>query len=179
MKPGDKVSVLDDSFSGVVLSVSNDEVTIQTTDGFKLTYLVNELVKLQETSDLYDSSLIYGLGKAKREKQDVSQSKKSVVKRVKGEIPPAEYDLHIEKLVKNASRMTQSEILELQLSNARHYIETAIKKRMPKIVLIHGVGEGVLKSELSYLLNRYEEVSFRDAAYHKYGLGATEVSFRY
>ena len=53
-------------------------------------------------------------------------------------------------------------------------IEFAIKKRIPKIVFIHGVGEGVLKSELHFLFNNYP-VKYYDASYQKYGLGATEV----
>ena len=49
-----------------------------------------------------------------------------------------------------------------------------ISKKIPKIVFIHGVGEGVLKSELQSLLNKYS-VKYYDASYKKYGLGATEV----
>ena len=51
-------------------------------------------------------------------------------------------------------------------------------RRIPKIVFIHGVGEGVLKSELDFMLGRYEEVYFQDANYQKYGQGATEVGFK-
>ena len=46
--------------------------------------------------------------------------------------------------------------------------------RISKVVFIHGVGEGVLKSELHYLFSRYP-VRFYDASFKKYGLGATEV----
>ena len=42
-------------------------------------------------------------------------------------------------------------------------------------MFIHGVGEGVLKEELHYLFNKYENVKHYDANYQKYGLGATEV----
>ena len=179
MKKGDKVAVLDDTFTGVVLSVEKDKVLIETTDGFQMTYFVNELVNVVESSTLYRSIGMQNLSKVKQEKSDDLRSRKPETKRIKGEIPPAEYDLHIEKLVKNHSRMDQSEILELQLSNARHQIESAIKKRAPRIILIHGIGEGILKSELGYLLRRYDNISYRDAPYNKYGLGATEVSFRY
>ena len=49
------------------------------------------------------------------------------------------------------------------------------KKKSIPLVFIHGVGEGVLKEELRYLFNRYDNVKFYDADYQKYGLGATEV----
>ena len=66
-------------------------------------------------------------------------------------------------------------MLNLQLDTARRQLEFAIKKRIPKIVFIHGVGEGVLRQELETLLSRYNNVQFYDADYKTYGLGATEV----
>ena len=38
-------------------------------------------------------------------------------------------------------------------------VEIAIKNRIPKIVFIHGVGERILKAELDFILNRYENIS--------------------
>ena len=50
----------------------------------------------------------------------------------------------------------------------------AIEKGVPSIVFIHGVGEGVLKAELETLFSRYD-LSYQDADYMRYGMGATEV----
>ena len=44
---GDKVSVLDDAIDGVVLDVKGFEVTIETTDGFNLTFKRSELIKIE------------------------------------------------------------------------------------------------------------------------------------
>jgi dsDNA-specific endonuclease/ATPase MutS2 len=82
--------------------------------------------------------------------------------------------LHINKLVKSTRNLDNYDILNLQLDTAKSKIEFAISKRILKIVFIHGVGEGVLKSELQSLLNKYP-VKHYDASYKKYGLGATEV----
>jgi CTP:phosphocholine cytidylyltransferase-like protein len=71
--------------------------------------------------------------------------------------------------------MSNHDMLTLQLDTARRQLEFAIKKRIPKIVFIHGVGEGVLKLELEYLFGRYNNIIFYEANYQKYGLGATEV----
>ena len=60
-------------------------------------------------------------------------------------------------------------------TNPQRQLEFAITKRIPKVVFVHGVGEGVLKAELDFLLGRYENVSFYDASYKEYGFGATEV----
>ena len=85
-----------------------------------------------------------------------------------------EVDLHTEKLVKSTRGMDNFDILNLQLEAARHKLEYCIQKKISKIVFIHGVGEGVLKTELRYLLNKYP-VKYYDASYNQYGLGATEV----
>ena len=67
------------------------------------------------------------------------------------------------------------EILNLQLDIAKRQLEFAIKKRISIVVFIHGVGKGVLRQELETLLRRYDNVTFYDADYKTYGLGATEV----
>ena len=85
-----------------------------------------------------------------------------------------EVDLHINKLVKSTRGLDNYDMLNLQLDTAKRKVEFAIQKRISKIVFIHGVGEGVLKSELQSLLNKYP-VKHYDASYKQYGLGATEV----
>ena len=35
---GDKVAVLDDDISGVVIKVQNDEISVETTDNFVMTF---------------------------------------------------------------------------------------------------------------------------------------------
>ena len=42
---GDKVSVLDDDIDGIVLKVENTAVTIETREGFVMTFFVKELIK--------------------------------------------------------------------------------------------------------------------------------------
>jgi len=66
-------------------------------------------------------------------------------------------------------------MLNLQLETAKRQLHFAKNKRIQRIVFIHGVGEGVLKEELYYLLRREENIDFYDADYQKYGVGATEV----
>jgi dsDNA-specific endonuclease/ATPase MutS2 len=177
-KVNDRVSVLDDAIDGVVVSVKNDEITIETTDGFMMTFFVKELIKTNGTSDLgslIKSDTLYN------KNVDIFPIKNNSAPKFKSdnqERPIPEFDLHIEKLVKSKGGMTNYDILTLQSDTAKRHIEFAIKNRIPKIVFIHGVGEGVLKAELDFMLGRYENISFQDANYQKYGLGATEVYFK-
>lgn len=177
-KVNDKVSVLDDAVDGVVVSIQNDQVTIETTDGFLMTYFVNELIKNLNSSEL--DNLIKSNGSYEKN-VDVNPKKNPFAPKFKSdnqERATPEFDLHIEKLVKSKGGMSNYDILTLQSETAKRHIEFAIRNRIPKIVFIHGVGEGVLKSELDFMLGRYENVSFQDANYQKYGLGATEVYFK-
>ena len=71
--------------------------------------------------------------------------------------------------------MTDFEMLQLQLQTAEKRLIKAIKNKEKKLIFIHGVGKGRLKSELSVLFQRYKEIDFYDADFQKYGRGATEV----
>lgn len=172
---GDKVSVLDEAINGVVVSTKDREVTIETDDGFMMTFFVNEILKVQITSNLMDS--IKRINKDEIEKEKAIPKPRSFVKerKDKNERAAPEFDLHIEKLVLNKQGMSNYDILTLQSETAKRHIEFAIKNRIPKIVFIHGVGEGVLKAELDFLLGRYDNIDFREGNYQKYGQGATEV----
>ena len=86
-----------------------------------------------------------------------------------------EVDLHIHQLVPSSKGMSNYDMLNIQMETAKRQLEFAIRKRIQKVVFIHGVGAGVLKEELNYLFKRYENVKYYDADYQKYGLGATEV----
>ncbi|WP_320814103.1 Smr/MutS family protein [Flavobacterium sp.] len=172
---GDKVSVLDDDFDGVVVKIENTSVIIETSDGFTMTYFVNELVKtnnINELGNVFSSKSLTSVlqDKAEEKKRSFVKEKKS-----KKEEFVLEVDLHIEKLVKNFRGLSNFEILNIQMDNAKGQLDFAIRKRMPKLVFIHGVGEGVLKSELEFLLSKYDGITFKEANYQKYGVGATEV----
>ena len=172
---GDKVSVLDDAIDGVVVKINGDTITIETTDGFPLSFKTNELIKIGNADAM---TLNFNKNEVIKAKEIPKPNYINKEKKSKKEIPVPEFDLHIEKLVKNYKSMSNYDILTLQSETAKKHIEFAIRNRIPKIVLIHGVGEGILKSELDFMLGRYENVTFQDANYQKYGLGATEVYFK-
>ena len=175
---GDKVSVLDEAINGTVVSVKNSEVLIETEDGFMMTFLVNELLKIQDTSNLMNSIKRIDLDEVVKEKTEPKPRSFVKEKKDKRDVGVPEFDLHIEKLVPNKRGMSNYDILTLQTETAKRHIEFAIRNRIPKIVFIHGVGEGILKAELDFLLGRYDGIDFQDANYQKYGLGATEVYIR-
>lgn len=174
---GDKVTVLDDAMDGTVTAVNGDQISVLTTDGFELNFTSKELLKISG-DELKIGLSGQNMNQILKEKE--IPKPRSFVKEKKSnkEIPVPEFDLHIEKLVKNFRGMNNYDILTLQTETAQRHIEFAIRNRIPKIVFIHGVGEGVLKSELDFMFGRYEQISFKDGNYQKYGSGATEVYFK-
>lgn len=172
---GDCVTVLDDSYNGVVRGFKNDLIIIETEEGFELEFAAKELVKTADGSALKELFNTQNIQSVLKDKE--LPKKRSFVKekRSKKDDFVLEVDLHIEKLVPNKRGMSNYDILTLQADTAKRQLDFAIRNRMPKVVFIHGVGEGVLKAELDFLLGRYDNVSFQDADYRKYGAGATEV----
>jgi len=174
-KVGDKVDVMDEDLSGIITSINGNTITIATADGFELDFSGKELVNIGDSASL--SANVFSktsLDEAVSQKETKKKvySKKKVKERFQ---PTLEVDLHIHQLTNSHKRMENHEILSLQLDTAKRQLEFAIKKRLQRIVFIHGVGEGVLKIELEYLFKRYENLKFYEADYQKYGLGATEV----
>ena len=172
---GDKVAVLDDDISGVVIKVQNNEISVETTDNFVMTFFVNELVKINNSNELSGFFSTQSLGSVLKDKEEPKKRSFVKEKRSRKDEFVLEVDLHIEKLVPSKRGMSNYDILTFQMEHAKHELDFAIKNRMPKVVFIHGVGEGVLKAELDFMLGRYDTISFQDANYQKYGLGATEV----
>lgn len=168
---GDKVETIDDIISGTILKIDGSKITIEDTDGFVLSYLEKELMKVG--GDIRVTN--YEVAKIKSEKETPKKRKNVVLKAKERNAPKMEVDLHVHKLVKNSGNMSSYEKLNLQLETAKRQLEFAMRKRIQKVVFIHGVGEGVLKEELGYLFRRYENLKYYDADYQKYGMGATEV----
>jgi len=169
---GDKVAVLDDVLKGEITAISKDFVSIRTSDGMIFNFNEKELVKIEaEQHDLTKFSDINN--DLLKEKINQFKPKNKLFKKQNKEVI-MEVDLHINQLTKSVKGLDNYDMLNLQLDTAKRKVEFAIQKRVSKIIFIHGVGEGVLKSELQSLLNKYP-VKHYDASYKQYGLGATEV----
>lgn len=169
---GNKVAVLDDVIEGYVAEIKDSIVKIKDDSGMLLEFQYSDLVKIGiEQREL--SKYININNSFLKDKTRLERKQKSVFKKSKKNVV-MEVDLHAKQLVKSTKGMDNYDILSLQINTAKQKIEYCINKKISRIVFIHGVGEGVLKTELQYLLNRYP-VKHYDASYQKYGLGATEV----
>ena len=169
IKVGDKVETIDDAIVGSVIKIEDDLITIKDTDGFEFKFEANELIlsvsENKINNAVYDANIEAVIREKESKKRKVTQS----VRPKERHAPKFEVDLHIHHLTKSTRGMTNFEMLNIQLDTARGQLEFAIRKRIPKIVFIHGVGEGVLRQELETLFSRYNNVKFYDADYKTYG----------
>ncbi len=168
---GDRVEAIDDVVKGFITQIDGNTVTVDTDDGFPLSFDKGELVKIAD--DIKVSN--YEVARVKKEKEEPKKKRGPIPKPKERNLPKMEVDLHINQLVKNPKNMGNYEILNLQMDTAKRQLDFAIAKRIQKVVFIHGVGAGVLKEELQYLFRKYDNIKYYDADYQKYGLGATEI----
>ena len=182
---GDEVSFLDEVGGGKVLRMTaKDRVVVRTYDGFELEYPVKMVVKRERSASYTVSDHHAKLVAANdRMAERIEKDKGKGASANNGGRPPAkvedatvmEIDLHLEKLVENEERLTDGEKLSFQLDYFERMLNTAIRLRKRRLVVIHGVGEGVLREEVRKMLQYYDGVQFHDADMRRYGSGATEV----
>lgn len=170
---GQTIQIIDDDLEGVIMSIDDPFYIIETTEGFIIRLRENEIIP--SISSKIKDQLTYVPHQIAREKEEVSRKKSHRIKPKERNLPPMEVDLHIHQLTKSYKKLTNYDMLTLQIDTAERQLRFAISKRISKVVFIHGVGQGVLKEELYHLFRRFEGIKFYDADYQKYGTGATEI----
>jgi len=174
-KIGDTVETIDDAISGVITKISGDMIFVEDVHGFDFQFEAQELMLMASGNSLENAVYNTDIEAVKKEKASRKRKSAPTVKPKERHAPKFEVDLHIHHLTKSSKGMSNYDMLNLQLDTARGQLEFAMRKRISKIVFIHGVGEGVLRQELETLFGRYNNVKYYDADYKTYGLGATEV----
>lgn len=90
-----------------------------------------------------------------------------------------EIDLHIERLINGHARLDKSEILRIQMNHFHRFLERAIRLGVPRVFVIHGMGEGKLRDAIAAALRGRPDIAkFKNEFHAKYGYGATEVVFK-
>ncbi len=186
---GDQVSVIHNEVSGKVISVNGPKITIEDSDGFIRYYRSTELAKKVINNYNIDTAeaIKYIEDKVEIESKSMTEQKTEVKKKSvlsADDNMSNEIDLHIEVLMPEATYWLVSDILQKQMIACRSFVEKVVANHLKRIILIHGKGEGVLKNEIYSYLNRVEEqlhvsISYNDADFRTFGIGATEVNITY
>ena len=146
--------------------------------------------KLEELREKNEPSFSYCLFETYPEKTETTEfympeTKKPKVldiSKLKQHLEPARsvIDLHIEKLNSDWQRLSNFEILTLQLKIFEKYCDLAVLHLQPSLIVIHGIGSGKLRDEIHEILRQKKEVKSFVNQYHPlYGFGATEILFQY
>ena len=172
---GQKVKYLYDTGYATVKSIDGNKITVEDENGFDATLDASDLVVIH--SEAY--------GKKEISMEDVKPSEEThyrVVDQVlktgqKRKDVVWEADLHIEELLDSHSTLSNTEILMKQMGEFKSTFRKAKQQNIDKLIVIHGVGEGVLKSEIRTYLDKQEQLEYFDADFSEYGKGATEIVF--
>lgn len=171
---GEKVGFLYETGEGKILKlISEGFVLVEDEHGFEQQYETANLVKIYG-SPINDTNEI----PLKDNKQQVKSAKYTVLSEKASQNKDYwELDLHIEELTDTHRGLSNFEILQIQMNKFKQFFSSAQSHNIKKIIVIHGVGEGVLKNEIRSYLSGKEGIEFFDASYLEYGKGATEVRF--
>jgi dsDNA-specific endonuclease/ATPase MutS2 len=154
----------------------NNQVVVIDSDGFTQQRSISELIKIHSLNYQLETASIPNEKEAISKRRNMQLSVKTENKK---KTTCWEIDLHIENLLDNSKNLTNTEILLKQMNNFKNTFSKAKEKRIQKLIIIHGVGEGVLKNEIRSFLSRQEHIEYFDASYLDYGKGATEVRFNH
>jgi DNA-nicking Smr family endonuclease len=178
-KIGQKVVFLREEGHGVIKSINKrGRYVIEDENGFDRVCLGSELAPVsgaEYSIDDLDISIIKEQSNTYRDNA-VRKNKRRKERRSENNW---EIDLHIEQLVASHLELSNADILATQLSALRKYLEKARSKSIPKIIVIHGVGEGILRYEVRRYLDKMGGMRYYDADFKAFGKGATAVEIDY
>ena len=182
-KIGDKVRFLNSDGHGIITKILDFErVELENNFGFLEDYKISELVPERKQEDYQTENLAFDqevkskINSKKTNKKNFNLKRKFRHLEIYGSKERVVLDLHIENLIDSHNGMSNSAILKIQMTYFKSFLNKSIDKKQRKIVVIHGVGEGVLRHEIRKELDIYHPYfEYYDASYDDFGYGATEI----
>ena len=180
---GDKVRFLNSDGYGIITKIlGSNTVELENNFGFQEEYEISELVSERKQEDYQTENLSFDhqikskINAEKTSKKNLDLKRKFKHLEKYGSKERVVIDLHIENLIDTHNGMSNSEILKIQMTHFKLFLNKSIDKKQRKIVVIHGVGEGVLRHEIRKELDIYHPYfEYYDASYDEFGYGATEI----
>jgi len=163
MKIGDIVAVVNDNLEGTVTKIMANEIHFISRDEFEYIYQKKQLTIIQNT-------LEEAIKNTNIKPKNIRNKK---IKKNKASNIPI-FDLHIQKIQYRHQHLTSGQKLEIQIAEVSRIIHKMVIKRHKRFILIHGLGQGVLKSEIIKILNT-KGLTYSEASYQNYGQGAIEI----
>lgn len=180
---GDRVRFMDFDGDGTVTDVLPHGFLEIEVEGMRMRVAAGEIVRVNACEGEDEIRLYDGNTQMSRFKQPAVIAPHSVSsgKKAGRQAEIMEVDLHMDRIRQKypASRnVPDADALYVQLDVFEKSMAEAFRKGVRTVVLIHGNGRGVLRSELLRRLKEYHGVVVRDASMLRYGSGALEVVLR-
>lgn len=177
---GEKVGFLYEVGGGSVTKILSQNVySVEDDSGFERTFQSNELVKIHGKDYKLSDSANLQMNEDETLSEPNHYVRKEQLTGVRKPIDVWEIDLHIEEIIESHLGLSNFQILTKQLAEFKSFYKKARTNHIRKIVVIHGVGEGVLKEEIRSYLSKQESIEYYDADFREYGKGATTVEIHY
>ncbi len=173
---GDIVSIIDDNIEGKIIKIlPNNNLLIEIDFGNGLTnkeiFPINKVTPKIYEKD-YKNHLSYILH-TKTNLKNYPQKEKIKNKKC------IEIDLHIEAIESKYNiKIDKNKYLERQKTECINAIEKCIANKIPQLIIIHGVGDGILRNEIIKIISSYDNIIYQDAPYKKYGKGAILLTIK-
>ena len=160
-KNGDKVSILNESGFFLFIREQNNRGLIVDEHGFEREIDSRFLVKLNPipVSQTY----------IKQEDEILIKKSEKLYKSI------PEIDLHIEALLEKSSHLSSHDKFLFQIEIFKKFTNQMLQKRQVKFLVIHGAGEGKLKSEIQFLINNKKGFRIHDEHISGGKVGASRI----
>ena len=150
LKIGDKIKFLkSNDFGTIVNIISERKIQVEDSSLFLTVVNVKDIVKFDDHTDTVQAYGDVMFSKESKENTSVKKMSRQNLNEVK-------IDLHIENLSNDFLAMTNFEIVQIQLKKCEDALIKAINSNAQKLIIVHGIGEGVLKKEVHNLLSSFE-----------------------
>jgi dsDNA-specific endonuclease/ATPase MutS2 len=160
---GQEVKFKDAAGGGTVVRIQGDDIYVRDGFGFDTPYTAGQLLP----------SLMVTI-----EHVENKEAVKTKVSNVAAQqVDRLVIDLHSYELLESTHGMTRYEILSFQLDRAADTVREARRRRIERVLIIHGKGSGRLQQEVHDLLGRMGNLEYYFADFSEGGYGATEVRF--
>jgi len=172
-KEGQRVGFLYEKGYGTVRAIRGNHATVEDEDGFDRLMLVNELVFIHSEKYANEDMVFSKEGGEPEMTYRILQERTGQKK----PLTVWEVDLHIEEIMESHTGLSNTEILLKQMGEFKSMFKKGKKEGIHKLIVIHGVGEGVLKNEIRTYLSQQDQIEVYDADFSEYGKGATAIEY--
>lgn len=161
---GENVSILDESGVFIIKEILQGKARVEDEFGFEQWIDMKFVVKRRSIS----------ANRLQKKDETATKISKKDLKTIS--IP--EIDLHIESLVKSDSQMSAHDKFTLQIEQFKRFTNQMIHRKVTKFRVIHGSGEGRLKSEIRSIVHSRVGFTIHDDNFANGKVGASLIELQ-